>query len=238
MPKEIKVGYLKVKADLLVPNPLQCFNCNKFGHTCQCCKATGQCQCYGNDKHEEKCDRHPICSNCNGPHTVSAKDCLVWKKEKEIQRIHLEKCISFPGARQLVDAKSPSTGFTSSLSFADMVNKNKSVKSGLSDGSDLGFFGHPSSNCPFCCICFWWSRIGIDRYPGFLQEVRAGFGRRPGTARVRVVSGQEIWVSWCWTQFLFQASDFDPRGWVKVQFRTLTDGARLGISAPRPSLRR
>ena len=29
MPKEIKVGYLKVKVDLLVPNPLRWFNCNK-----------------------------------------------------------------------------------------------------------------------------------------------------------------------------------------------------------------
>ena len=33
MPKELRVGYLKVKVDLFVANPLRCFNCNKFGHT-------------------------------------------------------------------------------------------------------------------------------------------------------------------------------------------------------------
>ena len=61
-------------------------------------------------------------------------------------------------------------------------------------------------------------RIGIDRYRGFLREVRAGFGRRPGTVRVRIESGQEFWVPWCWTQYFSQAPDFDPGGWVKVQF--------------------
>ena len=79
------------------------------------------------------------------------------------------------------------------------TRKNSQI-CGLSDRSHLGFFGHSRADCPFCCTCFWQSRIGIDRYPGFLQEVRAGFGRRPGTVRVRVESGQEFWVSWCWTQ--------------------------------------
>ena len=125
MPKEIKVGYLKVKVDPFVPNPLRCFNCNKFGHTSQRCKTTVKCQRCGKDKHEEQCDGPQICSNCNGPHAASAKEC----PEKEIQRIRVEKCIFFPEARQLVEATSPSTGFTSSLSFADVLNKKNLVKS-------------------------------------------------------------------------------------------------------------
>ena len=52
--------------------------------------------------------RDPSCgSNCNGPHASSAKDCPVWQKEKEIQRVRVEKCISFTEARQLVEAKMP-----------------------------------------------------------------------------------------------------------------------------------
>ena len=35
IPKEIVVGYLKVKVELFVTNPLRCFNCNKSGHTSQ-----------------------------------------------------------------------------------------------------------------------------------------------------------------------------------------------------------
>ena len=35
LPKEITVGYLKVKVALFVPIPMLCFNCNTFGHTSQ-----------------------------------------------------------------------------------------------------------------------------------------------------------------------------------------------------------
>ena len=110
LPKEIVVGYLKVKVDLFVPNPLRCFNCNIFGHTSQRCRTAANCQRCGKDKHKEKCDGPQICSNCNDPHAASAKECPVWKKEKEIQRIRVEKRISFPEARQLVEATFPSNG--------------------------------------------------------------------------------------------------------------------------------
>ena len=125
MPREIKVGYLTVKVDLFVQNPLRCFNCNKFGHTSQRCKTTAKCQWCGKVKHEEQCDGPQICSNCNGLHAASAKECPVWKKEKEIQRIRVEKRISFPEARQLVEAKFPSTTLTSAVSFADVLNRKK-----------------------------------------------------------------------------------------------------------------
>ena len=48
-----------------------------------------------------------------------------WKKEKEIQRIRVEKRISFPEARQLVEATFPSNGFIAAASFADVVNEKK-----------------------------------------------------------------------------------------------------------------
>ena len=58
-------------------------------------------------KHEGQCEGPKLCSNCNGPHASSAKDCPVWQKVKEIQRVRVEKRISFPEARQLVEAKMP-----------------------------------------------------------------------------------------------------------------------------------
>ena len=106
LPKEITVGYLKVKMALFVPSPMRCFNCNKFGHTSQRCKVAAKCTGCGKDKHEGQCERSKLCSNCNGPHVSSAKDCPVWQK-KEIQRVRVEKRIFFPEARQLVEAKMP-----------------------------------------------------------------------------------------------------------------------------------
>ena len=62
-----------------------------------------------------------MCSDCKGPHAVSARDCPVWRREREreIQRICVEKRISFSGAGQLVEATFPSNGFTPTVSFAD-----------------------------------------------------------------------------------------------------------------------
>ena len=103
--KEITVGYLKMKVALFVPNHMHCFNCNKFGHTSQRCKVAAKCTGCGKDKHEGQCEGPKLCSNCNGPHASSAKDCPVWQKEKEIQRVRIEKRVSFPEARQLVEAR-------------------------------------------------------------------------------------------------------------------------------------
>ena len=107
LPKRITVGYLKVMVALFVPNPMCCFNCNKFGHTSQRFKVAAKCTGCGKDKHEGRCEGPKLCSNCNGPHASSVKDYPVWQKEKEIQRVCIEKHISFLEARQLVEAKMP-----------------------------------------------------------------------------------------------------------------------------------
>ena len=70
-------GYLKVKVALFVPNPMRCFNCKKFGHTSQRCKVAAKCTGCGKDKHDGQCEGPKLCSNCNGPHASSAKDCPV-----------------------------------------------------------------------------------------------------------------------------------------------------------------
>ena len=130
LPKEITVGYLKVKVALLVPNPMHCFNCNKFGHTSQRCKVAAKCPDCGKHKHEGRCEGPKLCSNCNGPHASSAKDCPVWQKEKEIQRVPVEKRISFPEVRQLLEAKMPTviTGGKTYAAAASTRRESKSVQ--------------------------------------------------------------------------------------------------------------
>ena len=56
LPKEITVGYLKVKVALFVPSPRRHFNCNKSGHMSQRCKVAGKCPDCGKDKHEGQCE--------------------------------------------------------------------------------------------------------------------------------------------------------------------------------------
>ena len=134
LPKEITVGYLKVKVALFVPNPMRCFNCNKFGHTSQHCKVAAKCTGCGKDKHEGHCEGPKLCSNCNGPHISAAKDCPVWQKEKEIQCVRVEKLVSFPEARQLVEAKMPTviTGGKTYITAASTRRESKSAQCQIS----------------------------------------------------------------------------------------------------------
>ena len=43
LPKDIRIGYLRVKVDPCVPNPLRCFKCQKYGHGAQRCSSAAVC---------------------------------------------------------------------------------------------------------------------------------------------------------------------------------------------------
>ena len=49
LPTVVRIGFMQVKVDVYIPNPLRCYNSQVFGH------------------HENKCGRHPVCCNCGEP---------------------------------------------------------------------------------------------------------------------------------------------------------------------------
>ena len=103
LPTVVKIGFMQVKVDVYIPNPLRCYSCQVFGH------------------HENKCGRHPVCCNCGEPehcgpsgvcnkpskcvncsgnHPANSKQCPQWEKEKKILKIKCENNLSFPDARK------------------------------------------------------------------------------------------------------------------------------------------
>ena len=42
-PKHITAGYMRVPVDPYIPNPLRCFNCQKYGHSSRACKNSAAC---------------------------------------------------------------------------------------------------------------------------------------------------------------------------------------------------
>jgi len=101
-PPHINIGYLRVKVNTYVPNPLRCFNCQKFGHGNKFCRSeTVCCRCSG--KHTEEGWENAVkCTNCSRPHMASSKECPVWLQGKEVQKVKAEGNLSFPQARQIV----------------------------------------------------------------------------------------------------------------------------------------
>ena len=96
-----------------IPNPLRCFECQKFGHHENNCKNTLICaHCAGvGNHHEGSCDRPAKCANCGGPHPASSNKCPTWLKEKEVTRVKFTNNISYPEARKLVE-NTPSPEFS------------------------------------------------------------------------------------------------------------------------------
>jgi len=101
-PARINVGYIRVKVDQYIPNPLRCFKCQKFGHSSRLCRNEAVCHRCGGKHTDENCSNAAKCINCSGPHGASSRECPVWLREKEVQRVKVVKNIPFPQARQIV----------------------------------------------------------------------------------------------------------------------------------------
>ena len=86
-----------------IPNPLQCYNCGRFGHVSERCRSGELCMTCGSAKHEGECGTKK-CVNCGSEeHGARYKKCPKWELEKEICRVKVEQQISYPEARELVE---------------------------------------------------------------------------------------------------------------------------------------
>ena len=123
LPRTITVGYLVTKVDVYIPNPLQCYNCFKFGHGSRNCRAEEICpNCTANaHQHNEKDCKYPSkCINCGEEHSARSKTCKVWKVEKEVLQVKYSQNIAFPEARKIVTARhaAPATTYSSVIKSA------------------------------------------------------------------------------------------------------------------------
>jgi hypothetical protein len=107
-PKEIKAGYLVIKVDVFVPNPLRCFKCQKFGHHQSTCSKPSICARCSQPAHDDEPCKDPVkCPNCSGEHPAFFNTCPNWLQEKEVCRIKVTQGISFPEARKRVVQMTP-----------------------------------------------------------------------------------------------------------------------------------
>ena len=138
IPNYIRIGYLSVPVRMYIPNPLRCFNCQRFGHGSRYCRSSQICgKCGGSNHKLEDCNNDPNCFNCKGNHIASSKDCPNWKREKEIIEIKTTKKISFPQARTIYESENknnqnsnttqntPQTKTQNTSQFAQVINPDR-----------------------------------------------------------------------------------------------------------------
>ena len=100
VPCKIKVFFQQYDIQEYIPNPLRCYNCQKYGHGSSNCRGTATCFNCGSQDHTSDCNMPSCCINCKGSHAASSKQCQKWLEEKEIVAIKVREGISFPEARQ------------------------------------------------------------------------------------------------------------------------------------------
>ncbi|GBN16751.1 hypothetical protein AVEN_256226-1 [Araneus ventricosus] len=111
LPENIKAGYMRLSVRTYIPNPLRCFKCQRFGHSKTSCRGTLTCARCADVGHESTdCTRTEKCVNCKGEHTSFSRNCIAWKREKEIISTKIKNQISYPEARKLVNSQTPTPG--------------------------------------------------------------------------------------------------------------------------------
>ncbi|XP_035216654.1 uncharacterized protein LOC118190073 [Stegodyphus dumicola] len=101
--KNIKAGYLNSSVRPYIPNPMRCFQCQRFGHGKTSCRGSLTCaRCSIVGHASEGCSAAPLCINCKGEHPAFSRSCPKWQIEKQIQNIKVIQKISFAQAKRLV----------------------------------------------------------------------------------------------------------------------------------------
>ena len=132
-PKTLKIFYQLIQVEMYVPNPLRCFNCQKFGHHENNCPADlgSVCEKCGTGNHDHlasQCRKPAKCVNCGENHMSRSSDCDVWKKEKEVMKIKVTQRLTYPEARKIYDQQKPEFTFSKVVSSMPKKPETKTPK--------------------------------------------------------------------------------------------------------------
>ncbi|GBM14160.1 hypothetical protein AVEN_60985-1 [Araneus ventricosus] len=91
---------MKLAVRTYIPNPLICFQCQRFGHSKASCRWTLICTCYVKTSQEK-------CVNCKGSHSSFSRSCSSLKFEKEVVAEKVIKQITYAEAKRQVHQRAP-----------------------------------------------------------------------------------------------------------------------------------
>nr|XP_042906831.1 uncharacterized protein LOC107454683 [Parasteatoda tepidariorum] len=143
VPSAVKLAWYNCPVRPYVPNPLRCFQCQRFGHSKASCRGTPVCaRCSTPGHSDTSCELQPLCVNCKGAHEAYSRSCPRWSEEKEIQSVKVLQNLTFSEARRIVTARTPRPGVSYSTvaktsyctigtqtdSTAQTSTKNKQIK--------------------------------------------------------------------------------------------------------------
>ena len=106
LPKSLKIFYRIIPVEVYIPNPLRCFNCQRFEHHENGCpeppgSVCEKCGMSDFDHPTHACKNQPKCVNCHKNHLSKSNQCEILKKEKEIMKIKVTQKITYLEAKKI-----------------------------------------------------------------------------------------------------------------------------------------
>ena len=141
VPKSLRIFYRIIPVTIYVPNPLRCFNCQRYGHHEGDCpvdyaSVCEKCGTGGFDHLESKCPNPVKCVNCGLNHLSRSNVCEVWKKEKEIMRVKVTNNITYIEARKMVEQK-PEVTLSTIIQSAARKPETKTVSTQVDENDKV-----------------------------------------------------------------------------------------------------
>lgn len=106
LPIKTKLFGLSYKIRPFVHSPVQCYNCQRYGHTAGSCKGVKRCLlCAGNHSKDQCQSEKYFCANCKGSHVASSRECPHMVTAREVENVKAKEKVPHQEARNLVASR-------------------------------------------------------------------------------------------------------------------------------------
>lgn len=100
VPEHVVIGYTRYRVYDYVETPIQCKNCQRFGHVANMCRLPLRCpRCGGTHDRQSCAAENPKCPNCNKKHESTFVHCSVRRDEKAIFKIKARNNTDYKSAK-------------------------------------------------------------------------------------------------------------------------------------------
>lgn len=152
LPENVAIGHQLFAVRAYIPNPWQCFNCQRFGHNASDCKSKPRCMLCSEQHASNSCpyrdegrvpDRVLKCANCQGNHSSNYGGCCQIKRAREVEKIRATRGVTYKDALVMSGRGEATPALTrkrSEIPARDTVPNTKSVSTQTDSINEMEHF--------------------------------------------------------------------------------------------------